>query len=117
MYWGGPPIWATTCATSSVGTISIASQGQTVRSYGLLFVPGMWTQTSQPTQRSRSISHHDCRLYMLSYCWIFMMQPTGRTARQASQPVQLSALMTASSLGSFLRGPALAMDAIPQVRE
>ena len=30
--------------------------------------------------------------------------------RQASQPVRLSALMTASSLGSFLRGPALAME-------
>ena len=31
-YSGGPPIWATTWATSSVGTISMASQGQTFRS-------------------------------------------------------------------------------------
>src|SRR6185295_14933198 len=46
---------------------------------------------------------------MLSYCWILMMQSTGQTSRHASQPVQLSALMTASSLGSFLRGPALAI--------
>lgn len=32
MYSGGPPIWATTWATISVGTISMASQGQTVSS-------------------------------------------------------------------------------------
>src|ERR1700730_13582148 len=39
------------------------------------------------------------------------MQSTGHTSIQASQPVQLSARMTASSLGSFLRGlpAALAM--------
>ena len=39
MYSGGPPIWATTTATFSVGTISIASHGQTVSSYGLVFLP------------------------------------------------------------------------------
>src|SRR5271156_5455525 len=73
----------------------------------------MWTQTSQPTHRSRSISHQLCKLYMLSYCWILKMQSTGQTSRQASQPVQLSALMTASSFGSFLRGPCLAIGRIP----
>src|SRR5581483_1757626 len=31
------------------------------------------------------------------------MQSTGQTSIQASQPVQLSALTTANSLGSFLR--------------
>ena len=40
MYSGGPPIWATTAATFSVGTISIASQGQTISSYGLVFLLG-----------------------------------------------------------------------------
>src|SRR5512145_2180245 len=70
----------------------------------------MWTQTSHPTQRSRSISHQLWRFWKWSYCWILTMQSTGQTSRQASQPVQLSALITASSLGSFLRGPALAME-------
>src|ERR1700682_2190628 len=39
------------------------------------------------------------------------MQSTGQTSIQASQPVQLSARITASSLGSFFRGlpAALAM--------
>src|SRR5687767_3184952 len=37
------------------------------------------------------------------------MQSTGQTSRHDSQPVQLSALMIATSLGSFLRGPALAI--------
>src|SRR5262245_36912338 len=37
------------------------------------------------------------------------MQSTGQTSRHDSQPVQLSALMTAISFGSFLRGPALAI--------
>src|ERR1700722_5532414 len=37
------------------------------------------------------------------------MQSTGQTSRQASQPVQLSALITATSLGSFLRAPDLAI--------
>lgn len=37
------------------------------------------------------------------------MQSTGQTSMHASQPVQLSAVITASSLGSFLRGPCLAM--------
>src|SRR5437867_633598 len=36
------------------------------------------------------------------------MQSTGQTSMQASQPVQLSARMTASSFGSFLRGLAAA---------
>jgi hypothetical protein len=31
------------------------------------------------------------------------MQSTGQTSTHASQPVQLSALTTASALGSFLR--------------
>jgi hypothetical protein len=38
------------------------------------------------------------------------MQSTGQTSKHASQPVQLSALMTANSLGSFLRGPCFAID-------
>jgi hypothetical protein len=38
------------------------------------------------------------------------MQSTGQTSRHASQPVQLSALMTATSFGSFFREPALAID-------
>jgi hypothetical protein len=37
------------------------------------------------------------------------MQSTGQTSKHDSQPVQLSALMTATSFGSFLREPALAM--------
>src|SRR5437868_78990 len=37
------------------------------------------------------------------------MQSTGQTSRQASQPVQLSALITATSLGSFFRDPLFAM--------
>src|SRR5437773_837120 len=37
------------------------------------------------------------------------MQSTGQTSRHASHPVQLSALITANSLGSFLRGPCLAI--------
>jgi hypothetical protein len=32
------------------------------------------------------------------------MQSTGQTSMHASQPVQLSARMTANSFGSFLRG-------------
>jgi len=56
-----------------------------------------------------SISHQLWRLWNWSYCCTLMMQSTGQTSRQLSQPVQLSALMTASSLGSFLRGPAFAM--------
>ena len=40
---------------------------------------------------------------------LLKMQSTGQTSRHASQPVQLSALMTANSLGSFLRGPSLAI--------
>src|SRR5262245_42581152 len=110
MYSGGPPIWATTTATFSVGTISIASQGQTVRSYGFVFLPGMWTHTSQPTHRSRSISHHCCVPFTTPRSIFFSsMQSTGQTSRHDSQPVQLSALMTANSFGTFLRGPALDM--------
>src|SRR5271163_3400307 len=45
-----------------------------------------------------------------------MMQSTGQTSRQDSQPVQLSALMTASSLGSFLRGPCLAIGHTSQAK-
>src|SRR5229473_1821516 len=37
------------------------------------------------------------------------MQSTGQTSRQASHPVQLSALITATSLGSFLRDPLFAI--------
>src|SRR5437763_6740907 len=69
----------------------------------------MWTQTSQPTHRSRSISHHDW-LPFTAWCIDFSsMQSTGQTSRHDSQPVQLSALITANSLGTFLRGPSLAM--------
>src|SRR5262245_39686364 len=69
----------------------------------------MCTHTSQPTHRSRSISQKLCKFWNWSYCCTFTMQSTGQTSRQASQPVQLSALMTASSLGSFFRGPCLAI--------
>src|SRR5262245_30887460 len=37
------------------------------------------------------------------------MQSTGQTSRHASHPVQLSALMTATSFGSFFRDPLFAM--------
>src|SRR5262245_36464840 len=37
------------------------------------------------------------------------MQSTGQTSRHASHPVQLSALITATSLGSFFRDPLFAM--------
>jgi hypothetical protein len=37
------------------------------------------------------------------------MQSTGQTSTHDWQPVQLSALMTATSLGSFLRTPFFAM--------
>ena len=57
MYSVGPPIWATVWATCSVGTISIASHGQTFSSYGLDFFPGIRTQSWHPTHLSRSISH------------------------------------------------------------
>src|SRR5262249_5628434 len=107
---GGPPIWATATATFWVGTISIASHGQTKRSYGLVFLPGMWTHTSQPTQRSRSISHHCCVPFTMPRSIFFTsMQSTGQTSRHDSQPVQLSALITANSLGTFLRGPSFAI--------
>ena len=43
---------------------------------------------------------------------IIEMQSTGQTSRHDSQPVQLSALMIATSLGSFLRGPALAISKV-----
>src|SRR3954467_9042866 len=70
----------------------------------------MCTQTSQPTQRSRSISHHCCVPFTMPRSIIFSsMQSTGQTSRHDSQPVQLSALMTANSFGTFLRGPSLAM--------
>src|SRR3990172_2254389 len=100
-------------ATFSVGTISMASHGQTVNSYGFDFLPGMCTQTSQPTHRSRSISHHCCVPLMMPRSIFFSsMQSTGQTSRHDSQPVQLSALMTANSFGTFLRGPALAMGGV-----
>ena len=71
---------------------------------------GMWTHTSQPTQRSRSISHHCCVPFTMPRSIFFSsMQSTGQTSRHDSQPVQLSALMTANSFGTFLRGPSLAM--------
>ena len=38
----------------------MASHGHTTNSYGSVFFVGICTQTSQPTQRSTSISHHDC---------------------------------------------------------
>src|SRR6185369_17193993 len=115
MYSGGPPIWATVTATFSVGTISIASQGQTVSSYGFVFLPGMWTHTSQPTHRSKSISHHCCVPFTMPRSIFFSsMQSTGQTSRHDSQPVQLSALMTANSLGTFLRGPSLAIFTKPR---
>jgi hypothetical protein len=45
------------------------------------------------------------------------MQSTGQTSMQASHPVQLSARMTASSLGSFFRGlPAAFAIAKPSLR-
>src|SRR6185436_4289049 len=69
----------------------------------------MWTQTSQPTHRSRSISHQAWFPFTPSFISSRLMQSTGQTSRQDSQPVQLSALMTARALGSFLRGPAFAM--------
>ena len=50
------------CRSRGVGIISMASHGQTLRSYGFDFFPGMCTQTSQPTQRSISISHQLWRL-------------------------------------------------------
>src|SRR6478672_2792786 len=110
MYSGGPPIWATVTATFSVGTISIASHGQTNSSYGFVFLPGMWTHTSQPTHRSKSISHHCCVPFTMPRSIFFSsMQSTGQTSRHDSQPVQLSALITANSFGTFLRGPSLAM--------
>src|SRR5215210_7856295 len=110
MYSGGPPICATYSATFSVGTISIASHGQTVSSYGLVFFCGMWTHTSQPTHRSRSISHHCCVPFTMPRSIVLIsMQSTGQTSRHDSQPVQLSALMTANSFGTFLRGPSLAI--------
>src|SRR5882757_6900480 len=110
MYSGGPPICATVMATFSVGTISMASHGQTVSSYGFVFFCGMWTQTSHPTHRSRSISHHCCVPFTMPRSMVLIsMQSTGQTSRHDSQPVQLSALMTANSLGTFLRGPSLAM--------
>src|SRR5579872_2978816 len=37
------------------------------------------------------------------------MQSTGQTSKHASQPVQLSALITATSLGSFFRDPLFAI--------
>src|SRR4051812_24299506 len=40
------------------------------------------------------------------------MQSTGQTSRHDSQPVQLSALIIATSFGSFLRGPALAISKV-----
>src|SRR6476620_12380191 len=40
---------------------------------------------------------------------IIEMQSTGQTSRHDSQPVQLSALIIATSLGSFFLGPALAI--------
>src|SRR3954454_24322103 len=69
----------------------------------------MWTQTSQPTQRSKSISHQDWFPLTPSFISNRLMQSTGQTSRHDSQPVQLSALMTAKALGSFLRGPCLAI--------
>src|ERR1044072_6549091 len=69
----------------------------------------MCTHTSQPTHRSRSISHQDCTPLTPRFICRSSMQSTGQTSRHDSQPVQLSALITASSLGSFLRGPCLAI--------
>src|SRR6478752_1409934 len=40
------------------------------------------------------------------------MQSTGQTSRHDSHPVQLSALMIATSFGSFLRGPTLAISKV-----
>ena len=62
---------------------------------------------------SMSISHQLCRLCIPGYCCTLMMQSTGQTSRHASHPVQLSALITANSLGSFLRGPCLAINVEP----
>src|SRR5258708_19346424 len=41
------------------------------------------------------------------------MQSTGQTSRDASQPVQLSALITATSLGSFFLEPVFAIRSTP----
>lgn len=99
---------ATYWATCTVGTISIASHGQTVKRYGSDFLVGIATQTSQPTQRSTSISQNDCSTEM-STPGTLMIQSTGQTSRHDSQPVQLSALMTATSFGSFFLDPAFAI--------
>src|SRR5262245_34009226 len=69
----------------------------------------MCTHTSQPTHRSTSISHQAWLPFTACCIVIIEMQSTGQTSRHDSQPVQLSALMIATSLGSFLRGPALAI--------
>src|SRR5688572_16289210 len=87
----------------------MAFQGQTVSSYGFDFFCGIWTQTSQPTHRSISISHQDCTPLTPMFMDRISIQSTGQTSKHDSQPVQLSALMTATSLGNFLRGPCLAI--------
>jgi len=88
----------------------MASHGQTSSSYGFDFLPGMCTQTSQPTHVSMSISHHCCVPFKMPRSIVIMwMQSTGQTSRHDSQPVQLSALIIASSLGTFFRGPFFAI--------
>ena len=58
----------------------------------------------------RSISHHCCVPFTTPRSIVSSsIQSTGHTSKHDSQPVQLSAFMTANSLGSFLRGPFFAM--------
>src|SRR3977135_1969139 len=99
------PIWA---STSSIGTISIASQGQPSRN-----APSgpLLTHFLQPMHSTGSTSIRPKGRWSSSGTQ-YMQSATGQYGTQAgdpAHPVQHSVMM-ASSLGRFLRGVAIPSD-------
>src|SRR5580700_3780952 len=99
------PIWA---STSSMGTISMASHGQPSRN-----APSgpLLTHFLQPMQRTGSTSMRPKGAWSSSGTQ-YMQSATGQYGTHAGEPAQpvQHSVITASSLGRFLRGVAIPSD-------
>src|SRR5438270_3163037 len=99
------PIWA---STSSIGTISIASQGQPSRN-----APSgpLLTHFLQPIHSTGSTSMRPKGRWSSSGTQ-YMQSATGQYGTHAGEPAQpvQHSVMTASSFGRFLRGVAIPSD-------
>src|SRR5260370_6716474 len=99
------PIWA---STSSIGTISIASQGQPSR---IAPSGSLLTHFLQPMHRTGSTSMRPKGRWSSSGTQ-YMQSATGQYGTHAGEPAQpvQHSVMIASSLGFFLRGVVMPSD-------